>query len=50
MICVKKDDKYVFKDRNSCSVGELLALVYMFFIFFFETNLMIIYNCTSKIF
>ena len=39
------EDKYVFKDRNLCCMGE-----FIFFFVFFETNLIVICICTSKIF
>ena len=44
----EKDDKYKFKARNSYVCREFLAFKYVFIIFF-ETNPMIIYICTSKI-
>ena len=41
-VVFEKDDKYVFKARNSCCVWEFLAFEYVFIVFF-ETKQMIIY-------
>ena len=44
----EKDDKYVFKTRNSCCEQRILAFEYVL-IDFCETNQMINYVCVSEI-